>query len=430
VGGIDERVNRFHTKTDSGNIQLYVNDTNHGYIGGIQNVEPHNFIIPFQSKRKVGGYSEVISYDEVSRVNGTLSNLYAKIDRISNPEFQPAYDEYIKACDEIIGFRVTTSASAGGKKAAYIVRNEEHIPLDVMGEGITNLLGLIVDLCRVQNKLFVIEELENDIHPKALKNLLNLIVEKSKSNQFIISTHSNIVLRHLGAPPKTIIYNIEMEMVDRIPTSKVKLVDTQEKRMEALEDLGYEAFDFNLWNHWIFFEEASAERVVRELLIPWFIPSMNNRVRTFSARTSNEVAVKFDDFNRLFVFLHLQKIYKNKAYVIIDSGIEEGKILKNISDRYVPLGWKGENFIQLSKHDFEEYYPANFSDKVIALLNENNRKEKKALKEALLNDVIKFSQENREMAMDEFSRSATEVIEILKNIEAQIGLAGKVTECK
>jgi hypothetical protein len=57
-----------------------------------------------------------------------------------------------------------------------------------MGEGIPHLLGLINDLCLAENKLFLIEEPENDIHPKALKRLLDLIIQKSQSNQFVIST--------------------------------------------------------------------------------------------------------------------------------------------------------------------------------------------------------------------------------------------------
>ena len=41
-----------------------------------------------------------------------------------------------------------------------------------MGEGVANIVGLLVDLCLAENKLFLIEEPENDIHPKALKGLL------------------------------------------------------------------------------------------------------------------------------------------------------------------------------------------------------------------------------------------------------------------
>jgi len=90
----------------------------------------------------------------------------------------------------------------------YIVSNRDNIPLDMMGEGIANLLGLIVDLCMAENQLFVIEEPENDVHPKALKKLLNLIAEKSVNNQFIITTHFNIVAKYLGAHPNCKLFSV------------------------------------------------------------------------------------------------------------------------------------------------------------------------------------------------------------------------------
>jgi predicted ATPase len=45
-----------------------------------------------------------------------------------------------------------------------------------------------------------IEEPETDLHPRALHGLLDLIVQSAAehNNQFVISTHSNIVVRHLG----------------------------------------------------------------------------------------------------------------------------------------------------------------------------------------------------------------------------------------
>ena len=412
-------INKFVTKTNLGDIQGHFNEQYHSLSNGIPNTEPLNYIIPYQSRRKVGQYSEGITKDDVSQVTGTLSNLYAKIDRISNPEYQPAYSEYIKACDEIIGFRVSTFNSNNGKKAGYIIRNEDNIPIDMMGEGIASLLGLIVDLCRVENKLFIIEEPENDIHPKALKKLLDLIAIKSTTNQFVITTHSNIVLRNLGAVDNSKIFKVEMSMVDKIPTSKVELVETSEDRRFALEDLGYELFDYNLWSYWIFFEESSAERIIRDFLIPWFFPHFKNKVRTFSARTSNEIKMKFDDFNRIFVFLHLQEIYKNRVWIVIDSGHQEKKILDEIYSRYKNHGWEQENFIQLGNHDFEQYYPKRFSVCVDEIIKETDGAKKRYLKHVLLDKVIKFSQEDARNARSEFKESASEVLMVLNNMRLQ-----------
>lgn len=416
--GIDKRVDNYYTQTNFGNQIRGHHGTQHiSSVNVLPNTEPGNFIIPYQSKRKVGGYSEGITLGELSQVTGTLSNLYAKIDRISNPEFQPAYDEYVTACDEILGFRVSTVSSGSGKKAAYIIKNDQNIPIDMMGEGISNLLGLIVDLCRVENKLFIIEEPENDIHPRALKSLLELIVKKSDSNQFIITTHSNIVVRHLGAAPDSKLYNIDMSFIDRIPTSSVKLVDSPEKRRLVLEDLGYELFDYDLWDYWIFFEESSAERIFRDFFIPWYAPKLQHRVRTFSARTVDEVTLKFEDFNRLFVFLHLQETYRNRVWVFVDGGEMESKIINKLADKYEPSGWDRGHFRQFEKHDFEEYYPERFSDEAKIAINEPDRKKKVELKKILLDKVIEFCTNDDKLAKKEFRASASEAIKFLDKIK-------------
>lgn len=224
---IDNKGSTFISGIDVGNEQ-------------ISNQEPRNFIYPYLSKRKVAGFHESINLNAANSVRGDLYNLYAKIDRIFNPQM-PANEQYVQACQDIIGFQITSTPSQNGKQAAYVVTNQENIPLDAMGEGVANLVGLIVDLCMAENQLFLIEEPENDVHPKALKKLLNLITEKSINNQFIITTHSNIVAKYLGAYPNSKLFSISMEFQNRLPTSQIeKIENTPEDRRHILEELGYD----------------------------------------------------------------------------------------------------------------------------------------------------------------------------------------------
>jgi len=247
---------------DNINIE-FKNGTNVGHQR-LELREPYNFIYPFLSKRKTVAYNETINIDNTQLVLGNLKNLYSKIDRISSPTFLPAYNEYVEACDEILGFRVGCMASGNGKKAAYVIKNDDHITIDCMGEGIANILGLIADLCISENKLFLIEEPENDIHPKALKGLLRLIAKKSENNQFIITTHSNIVAKYLGAQKYAKIFSVEMNFKEGIPTSTINEIGhSPVDRIAVLESLGYELYDFDLWQGWLFLEESSAERIIR-----------------------------------------------------------------------------------------------------------------------------------------------------------------------
>jgi len=237
----------------------------------------------------------------------------------------------------------------------------------------------------------LIEEPENDIHPKALKKLLELIAKKSETNQFIITTHSNIVVKHLGSLPESKLFQVTMEYQDRIPTSKIDEVeDTPEARLAVLSDLGYDLFDFDRWSTWLFLEESSAERVIREFLIPWFAPKLINRLKTVAAQGKDDVEVKFEDFNRLFLFVHLQSIYQNLAWVIIDEGDEEKVIIDRLKGRFI--GWKSDHFRQFSKHDFEYYYPQEFMPnlnvEIKRILDIPNKNEKRNQKKALFDKVL------------------------------------------
>lgn len=389
-------------------------------INLIEQREPKNFVYPYLSKRKVVGYSEDVRDQYTSAVTGNLQYLYAKIDKVSNPE-KPAYSSYVDACKQILGFIVTCSSSPNGKKACYIVDDFRNITLDNMGEGVASVLGLLVDLCVADNKLFVIEEPENDIHPKALKELLKLVVKKSSNNQFIITTHSNIVTRFLGAESGTKIFKVDMEFKKKVPTSKIEEIENNpEARQNLLAHLGYELIDLDLWEGWLFLEESSAEKIIRQYLIPWFAPSLQGKLRTFSARSIDEVESKFDDFNTLFSYLNLQPTYKNRAWVIVDNGDREKEIIQKLKAVYGSSGWSEDQFQQFDEHDFERYYPKQFEEKVAQVLSITDKKGKRNKKKALLDEVEAWIKGNPEEAKAAFADSAAGVINKLKLIGGQI----------
>ena len=317
-------------------------------------------------------------------------------------------------------------ASPNGKKAARAINVHERIYLEEMGEGVANLLGLIVDLCVAKDKLFLIEEPENDIHPKALKKLLELIEKKSKTNQFIITTHSNIVVKHLGSLTDSKLFQVTMHQDEnRIPTSKVETVEnSSEARLEILNDLGYDLFDSGIWSGWLFLEESSAERIIREYLIPWFTPRLANRIRTVAANGKDDIEPKFQDFHRLFLFIHLEPVYRDSAWVVIDGGIEEEVIIDKLKAKF--SSWDSSHFKQFSQHDFESYYPNEFSQelqaKIDAISKIANKKEKMKQKKLILDDVLIWIKENEEVAKNAFENSASEVIGILKEIDSRLNI--------
>ena len=391
-------------------------------LGRIRVDNNYHYIIPFLSRRKTGESNHKIEKNHAETIKLDFSNLAAKVDRLDNSNAQPINGIFTKACEEIIGFQVSSVAAGDGKEPAYMIYNLDNIPIREMGEGIINMLGLIVDLCLAEDKLFLIEEPENDLHPQAQKALCKLILENASKNQFIISTHSNIIVKSLGVEPETKIFHLTTGFDDVIPKLMVSTINeigkTKEARIKVLEDLGYEFNDYDHWAAWLFFEESSVEELVRNYFIKWYVPELLTQLRTFSAGSLSKVKSKFKDFNDLFVFIHLEGVYKNKAWVVVDGGEgDEEDVIDKLKENYVNNnGWSDDRFRQLSNHNFESYYPQQFQEEVnrIATLSKDAKRKAKA---ALLHNVKGWITEDEDRAKVEFETSAKEIIDILKEIK-------------
>lgn len=387
------------------------------------NEEPDNFIYPFLSRRKASHFDEKTDSKTSYNVSSDLRTLPSRMQNLLNPSYSE-YNNFITACKEILGFSIGMIPGQNGSNLGIIVRPNEVIPLETMGDGVSNILGLIVILLTERGKLYLIEELENDIHPAALKKLLKLIMSKSDENQFVISTHSNIVLQYLGALKDSKIFKTEWKMENNIPTSVIKMVDNnpEEKRL-ALEELGYEMYDYNLWKGYLILEESSAEVIIKEFLIPWFAPDLIGKLRLVSANGISKVESVFEDFKRIFVFTHLEPAYKNKSWVIVDGDSDGKGIVEKLKDIYCKSGWKQSNFKNFQKENFEEYFPIQFQKEVseiLTLKGENKKQIKREKKKVLLEEVKKWMNNERDTAKAAFESSAKEVILFLKEIENNI----------
>ncbi|MES2592712.1 MAG: AAA family ATPase [Bacteroidota bacterium] len=385
-----------------------------------ENENENNFIYPFLAKRKTENYDSQIRQDETFKVSDSFRSLAAKINKIGNPSHQ-MNARFTDLCMDILGFKIGTISSLNGMEPGIYADISTTIPLRSMGDGVANILGFIVILLTEDRKLFLIEELENDVHPKALKKLLNLIIEKSGTNQFVISTHSHIVLKHLGASLNNKIFYIDWspkelnsDSRESIPTSFVTEIENKpQAKIDILEKLGYELHDFELYESYLILEESSAERIIRDFLIPNIIPELYNKIKTIAAKGVGDLKPRVNDFNRLFVFIHTNPMYLNKAWVIAD-GDESGRT-SILELKAIHKSWPEKHFINFAKNNFEEYYPSRFQEDVQRILALKH-KEKPAAKKELLNNVMEWALANRELAIEEFSKSANEVINLLNGI--------------
>jgi hypothetical protein len=110
----------------------------------------------------------------------------------------------------------------------------------------------------------------------------------------------------------------------RIPVCTCESVpETPAERLALLDHLGYDVFDSFLWKGYLILEESTAERVIRDVLIPIFFPALSNRLKTIAAQGAQDVEPRMRDFSRLFLFVHAEEVYRGKGWVAVD-GDERG----------------------------------------------------------------------------------------------------------
>lgn len=396
-------------------VQSEYSGVNH--VNRFTGLEPDHFIVPFFSKRKAANFNEDVRLQFANAVTSDLSHLAAKLSRLSNPGF-PGHDEYTKWCKKILGFPLYTVPSEGGQKPGIYLPDGSAISIETMGEGVANIASLLASLITSKGKLFLIEEPENDLHPAALRDLLELVVESSRHNQFVVSTHSNIVVQYLAGASDSKLFNVTTEF-SQIPA--VALVEEvpphPAARMATLKKLGYSLADFDLWEGWLILEESSAERIIRDFLIPWFFPRLSC-LRTISASGIAGVEPVFNDLHRVLKFAHLTPIYQSRTWVLVD-GDEPGiKTIDGLRKKFST--WDPCRFKTLSESNFESFYPDIFQDQARQALSFTNKDSKRKAKQDLLIAVIDWLNSDPDRGRRSLAASAREVLQFLELIQAEV----------
>jgi predicted ATP-dependent endonuclease of OLD family len=335
----------------------------------------------------------------------------------------PEAREFRQACLNVLGIQLNVMTNEHGQQHLGVqVSRFSEISLSRMGAGVTSALNLLVSLSSSHQKLFLIEEPENDLHPTALKSLIELILEKSRNNQFIISTHSSVVLARLGTVPGSVVVHTRTDgMVP--PQSSYDLIVSPAERIAVLQDLGYELADLELGEGWLIFEESSAERLAREFLIPWFAPRLL-RLRTLAASGTSRLEPIMQDFRELFLFSHLEPMYKGRAWVVADGDPSGTQVIEQLRSTF--SNWPPDRFLNFSQHSFEMYYPENFREEAAEVLAIEDKQERRVLKRKLLNSVLAWITEDEERARAALEVSAQEVIEKLRKIEKSLIGLGRI----
>jgi predicted ATPase len=380
---------------------------------------PLHTIVPFLAKRKSIVFSQQVNSNEQDRITGTFDNLYSRIDMLATSG-HPDHDRFKALTYEIVGLDITTKASSGGKEAGFYLSREKFVTFDRMGDGVPEMVALIVECCLEEGKIFVLEEPEANLHPQGLKALVKLIRESSKKNQFFIATHSNIVVRELGDPSDGKLFRVFRDGESHDSPSKVEEVQpSPQARIEVLRDLGYEFADYSLFDAWLFLEESSAEAIINQVLIPYFVSALRGRLRTYSSGGVIGLEPSVSEFKRLIVFVHLQEVYAGRIWVRADGDPAGAEVVAKMRASF--SGFDDDAIATFNKEQFEHYYPTQFQEKAKVVLGIADKNEKRKQKASLLQEVLSWSRANRDEARLEWEKSAAEPIAFLKSILAKLG---------
>jgi predicted ATPase len=375
----------------------------------------HNIFFPFLSRRKSSKIDEAFNVKAANEVRPDFKNLYARLQPLIDSGSEH-HEQFVSVCSDLLGFNVNAFPTEAGMSVGLRVDANNQIALTEMGEGVLSIMGMLINIYNRDRCIFLIEELENDLHPGVLKKLLDVILANSERHQFIISTHSSIVLRHLSRDRNAKIFEITPGIRNRIPTSTItEIENTPRNTFEIGGRLGVELSDGWLHEAYLILEEASAESVINEVLIEHHVPSLKGRLKTVSSKGTSGLVRTYNGAQALFLFAHLEPVYKSRCWVRAD-GDESGK--EEISKLRQSFGAGDRIFENYTKPCFEEYYPSRFSADRESAFALSDSMERKAAKNKLLQKVLTWARNNREEAAREFLDSAGEIIADLKHIDA------------
>jgi hypothetical protein len=192
-------------------------------------------------------------------------NISSKIDRVLSDREYPNHDQFRDCVVKILGFPLSSIMHDAGKIPGITIDEISSISIERMGDGVVQILFLLVELFNSKDKIFVLEEIENDLHPSSIIALCDLISKaEMRGNQFFISTHSNIVIRELAKCNSTSMYKIISELSGKIPSSQIIKADSLDAKIQLIEELGYDCYDIGMYKLWVVFEESSAQTFFRD----------------------------------------------------------------------------------------------------------------------------------------------------------------------
>ncbi len=145
----------------------------------------------------------------------------------------------------------------------FEIKGDKLIPISKLGSGVKTaffaLTLMYLKACKSKPTVFVFEELENNLHPSALRKLLGIIknhAQERPNNYYFISSHSNVAIDVFSTEENAQIIHVQKNKKFSQMTPIKSLAETNELILE----LGYKASDI-LQTNGIIWVEGPTDRV-------------------------------------------------------------------------------------------------------------------------------------------------------------------------
>jgi len=141
-------------------------------------------------------------------------------------------------------------------------RNDLAVSLGQMGTGIGNVIAMLyVVLTARSPRVIAVDEPNSFLHPKALRELLQIFASEGKDHQFILTAHSADVLT--AVPPSLITL---FELIDGATSTRQESGGCLAEIREGLSDLGIRMTDLHGRDKVLWVEGQTEELVLPQLL--------------------------------------------------------------------------------------------------------------------------------------------------------------------
>lgn len=328
-------------------------------------------------------------------------------------------DEFKRVMVDLLGYRIgAVNYQSNNKIIGKTLTSGKRITADKMGSGVSEVAFLVATMVISREKVIVIDEIENSIHPQLLKKLLAVIRDKSVSNnlQFIIGTHSNIVLTQLGGLDGSKVFRVSIDNDE----SSIQSIATPTERQDLLVELGYELSDLQLYDGFLLTEESSAQSFLEQIIIPKFLSHLDGKIKVVASGGADDVQTRYDLLGKLYVFQFVDPAYKRKSWVLCD-GDDKGKDVVNKLKTDFPDGAERMYNLQNDKQ-IEHYYPSEvvsafLTEKSLStvddLLQMSDKNKKRELKTELLESVLA----KKDKPASFFKTDAQDLIDVINQIQ-------------